>query len=62
MRQYHAALASGDSLAALALLADDVVVLESGSAESRSEYRSHHLASDIAFAQAVESVRSPVRE
>lgn len=59
--RYHAALESGDSLAALALLADDAIVLESGGVESRAEYRSHHLASDIAFARAVKGVRSPVR-
>lgn len=59
--RYHAALESGDSLAALALLADDAIVLESGGVESRAEYRSHHLQSDIAFARAVKGVRSPVR-
>ena len=59
--RYHAALESGDSLAALALLADDAIVLESGGVESPAEYRSHHLASDIAFARAVKGVRSPVR-
>lgn len=59
--RYHAALESGDSLAAIALLADDAIVLESGGVESRAEYRSHHLASDIAFARAVKAVRSPVR-
>src|SRR5687767_9133532 len=55
--RYHDALASGDSAGALALLADDAIILESGGVESRSEYRSHHLASDIAFAKAVRSVR-----
>jgi hypothetical protein len=44
---YHRALASGDTAAALALLAPDAVVLESGGAESRDEYRSHHLAADM---------------
>lgn len=59
--RYHATLASGDSLAALSLLAPDAVVLESGSLESLAEYRSHHLPSDIAFARAVNSQRTPVR-
>ena len=59
--RYHAALEAGDSLAALALLTDDAIVLESGGVESRAEYRSHHLASDIAFARAVKGVRSSVR-
>lgn len=59
--RYHAALESGDSVAALSLLAPDAVVLESGSLESLAEYRSHHLPSDIAFARAVKSERIPIR-
>lgn len=58
---YHTALEAGDSLAAMALLAADAIVLESGGVESRAEYRSHHLASDIAFARAVRAQRSPLR-
>ena len=58
---FQNALSSGDSAAALALLATDAVILESGGVESRNEYRSHHLAGDVAFARAVESVRSPLR-
>ena len=55
VRQFHAALAAGDSLGALALLADDAVVLEAGGVESRADYRSHHLAADIEYARAVPS-------
>ena len=55
---FHAALASGDSTAALALLASDVTILESGGVETREQYRDHHLAGDIAFARAVASRRS----
>jgi uncharacterized protein (TIGR02246 family) len=61
VERYHAALASGDSAAALALLAEDAVILESGSLESRQEYRSHHLPADIAFARGVKGTRSPLR-
>lgn len=51
---FHAALASGDTAAALELLAEDVQIFESGSVEnSRAEYASHHLASDAAFSAAV---------
>ena len=57
---YHAALSRGDSARALALLAPDAVILESGGMETRAEYRSHHLGSDIAFAKAVKSERSPL--
>ncbi len=58
---YGRALATGDSTAALALLAPDAVILESGGMETREEYRSHHLPSDMEFARAVRSVDSPVR-
>ncbi len=59
--RFHKALASGDSATALALLAPDATILESGGIESRSEYRSHHLAGDIDFAKNVKSVREPLR-
>ncbi len=61
VEKFHAALAAGDSVAALALLADDVVILESGTRESRADYRAHHLGADIAFARAVPSRRGPIR-
>jgi ketosteroid isomerase-like protein len=48
---FHDALARGDSTAALAFLAPDVLIYESGGAEqSRAEYRSHHLVADMEFA------------
>jgi len=60
IERYHQALASGDSAGALALLAPDAVILESGGLETRAEYRSHHLPGDIRFAQAIRSARGPV--
>ena len=59
--RYHAALARGDSATALQLLASDAVILESGGAESRDEYRAHHLPADIAFAAAVRAQRTVTR-
>jgi ketosteroid isomerase-like protein len=53
VERYARALASGDSLAALELLHADVVIFEGGHAETREQYRSGHLRSDIAFAAAV---------
>ena len=58
---FHAALVAGDSAAVLALLAPDVQVLESGSSETLTEYRAHHLPADMAFAQAVPSERRVLR-
>ncbi len=61
MARFQSALASGDSAVALALLAPDAVILESGGVETRDDYRAHHLPADIAFARAVRGVRSPLR-
>jgi ketosteroid isomerase-like protein len=61
IERFHQALAKGDSAAALMLLGEDAIVVESGSIESRQEYRSHHLPADVAFARAVKERRSPVR-
>ncbi len=55
--EFHAALSAGDSVAALDLLSEDVVVVESGTIETLQEYRAHHLPADIEFAQAVPSSR-----
>jgi len=59
VHQFHTALSTGDSSAAMALLADDVLILESGGVETRDEYRAHHLAADIQFAQAVPTTTGP---
>lgn len=58
---FHAALRAGDSVTALRLLNQDAIILESGGAETRAEYRSHHLPEDIKFARAVESRESLLR-
>lgn len=55
---FHRALSRGDSASALALLAPDVMILESGDAETRDAYRAHHLSADIQFAAALPSIRS----
>jgi ketosteroid isomerase-like protein len=54
---FHKALRRGDGQAAMDLLAPDAMILESGSAETRTEYEQHHLQEDIAFARKVESAR-----
>ena len=56
---FHAALAKGDTRAALDLLAEDVQIFESGGVErSRAEYANHHLAADAAYSAAVR--RTPI--
>ena len=59
--RFHGALAAGDSATALALLADDALIVESGGIETRADYRAHHLPADIAFARAVASKRAVTR-
>ena len=61
VNQFHDALAKGDSLAALALLAPDAVILEGGAMETKAQYRSHHLSGDIQFSRAVKAVRTPTK-
>lgn len=53
---FHDALARGDTAGALAFLAEDALIYESGGVErDRAEYAAHHLGADAAFAQAVPS-------
>ena len=53
---FHAALKAGDTAAALALMAPDVMIFEEGGAErSRDEFASHNLGSDAACAAASEA-------
>jgi ketosteroid isomerase-like protein len=58
---YHRALAEGDRAAAERLLADDVIVLESGGSEDKAHYMEHHLPGDMAFAAAVPRERGPMK-
>jgi ketosteroid isomerase-like protein len=53
---FHAALSTGDTANAAALLADDALIFEEGHAErSKAEYAAHHLPADAAFSRAVPS-------
>lgn len=61
IERFHAALTSGDSTGAMALLAPDAVILESGGVETRAEYQSHHLQGDISYAKSMKSTRGAIR-
>ena len=51
---FHKALTDADPKQAMALLADDVSIYESGGAEaSKAEYAGHHLDADIAFLKGI---------
>lgn len=53
----HGRMEAGDSAGVLALLTEDLAVLESGGYEDRAEFRRHHLPADIEFARAVRQER-----
>ena len=54
---FHAALRSGDTAAAAALLADDALIFEAGGVEhGKAEYAAHHLPADAEFAKLVASL------
>jgi ketosteroid isomerase-like protein len=54
--RFYTALEAGDSQAALAELAPEVVIFEQGGAElSREEYAAHHLEADMAYVHATEN-------
>ena len=57
---FHSSLSSGDSTTALAQLAPDVTILESGGVETLEQYRSGHLMGDMRYAQAVNRERGEI--
>lgn len=60
VNRFHAALVAGDSAAVDRLLSPQVVILESGGVETRTQYLGGHLKGDMAYAQAVPSERGSV--
>jgi ketosteroid isomerase-like protein len=58
---FHKALSSGDSAAAMRLIADDALMLEVGGIETRAEYEANHLPADIEFEKGVTTQRKNVR-
>lgn len=61
VQRFHAALAAGDSTAALSLLSSGVQIVESGGVENLAHYREHHLPADIAHARSTRSEQSVVQ-
>jgi len=59
--KFHSALVAGDSPGAMQLIADDAVMLEAGSVETRAVYGKNHLRADIEFEKGVSTKRSPIR-
>lgn len=61
VEQFHAALASADSARAMSLLAEDVMILESGAIQTRSDYLGGHLSADMKASQGSKGVRSVIK-
>lgn len=61
VEQFHAALTAGDSARAVAALASDVLVLESGAIQTRTEYLSHHLGADMTASKGSKATRTVVQ-
>src|SRR5215207_9027314 len=58
---FYGAMKTGDTAAAMRLIAPDAVFLESGQLETRAEYEANHLPADIAFERQVNGKRGPWR-
>lgn len=61
VQQFHGALSAGDSSRAVAMLSNDVVVLESGAIQTRAEYLSHHLGADMKASKGSKATRTVVQ-
>lgn len=61
VEQFHASLTAGDSVRAVAVLANDVLILESGTIQTRAEYLSHHLGADMKASKGSKGSRSVVQ-
>jgi ketosteroid isomerase-like protein len=56
--RFHAALSSGDSTGALAVLSPEVMILETGNVETFAQYRSGHLVADMRASTGAKSTRT----
>ena len=58
---FYGAMKTADTNAAMALIAEDALLVEGGRLETRAEYESNHLPADIEFEQAVAGKRTSMR-
>jgi ketosteroid isomerase-like protein len=61
LEAFYAAMKTGDTAAAMALIADDAVFVEGGRLETRDEYEKNHLPADIGFEKQVSGKRGPLQ-
>ena len=58
---FYGAMKTGDTAAAMAVVADDAVFVEGGRLETRDEYEKNHLPADIGFEKQVSGKRGPLK-
>ena len=61
VESFYGAMKTGDTAAAMRVIAPDAVFLESGKLETRAEYEANHLPADIKFESQVTGKRAPMR-
>lgn len=61
VEQFHAALTTADSARAVSLLADDVLIIESGHIQTRAEYLGGHLGADMKASAGSKGERTVVK-
>jgi len=61
LESFYGAMKTGDTAAAMRLIAPDAVFLESGKLETRAEYEANHLPADIGFEKQVTGKRGPIQ-
>jgi ketosteroid isomerase-like protein len=61
LESFYGAMKTGDTAAAMRLIAPDAMFIESGRLETRDEYEKNHLPADIQFEKQVSGKRGPVR-
>lgn len=58
VERFHSALSAADSAQAVSLLSDDVLIIESGHIQTRSEYLGGHLGADMKASQGSKGERT----
>jgi ketosteroid isomerase-like protein len=61
LESFYGAMKTGDTAAAMQVIAPDALFVESGRLETRDEYEKNHLPADIQFERQVNGVRGPMR-
>ena len=61
LEAFYGAIKRGDAKAAMSVIADDAMFVESGKLETRAQYEMNHLPADINFEKQVTGKRDPLR-